>query len=145
MAVCYDLRFPELFRIMAVRGARVLAARRVHVATGARHWEMLLRARAIENQAFVIAAGQIGEHPPAPRELRPLDDRRPVGHGARAAPDERGLVVADLDLDAQDAIRAQAARRSPTAARRPTLAEPRRWRSRQPDGAKAASRSTSGA
>ena len=85
MAVCYDLRFPELFRIMAVRGARVVSLPAAFtVPTGRAHWEVLVRARAIENQAFMIAAGQIGSHPPRSRELRAFDDRRPLGSGARA-------------------------------------------------------------
>ena len=58
MAVCYDLRFPELFRIMAVRGARAFSLPAAFtVPTGRAHWEILIRARAIENQAFAIAAG----------------------------------------------------------------------------------------
>ena len=85
LAVCYDLRFPELFRIMAVRGARAFSLPSAFtVPTGRAHWEILVRARAIENQAFVIAAGQVGQPSARPRELRALDDRRPVGHGARA-------------------------------------------------------------
>ena len=64
MTVCYDLRFPELFRILALRGARVLALPAAFtLATTRDHWEVLLRARAIENQCFVVAANQIGEHP----------------------------------------------------------------------------------
>jgi predicted amidohydrolase len=65
MTVCYDLRFPELYRILAVRGARLIvvpAAFTLH--TGKDHWEPLLRARAIENSAFVVAPDQIGEAPP---------------------------------------------------------------------------------
>ena len=85
MAVCYDLRFPELFRIMAIRGARAISLPAAFtVPTGRAHWEILVRARAIENQVFVIAAGQIGGHPPD-HELRPLDDRRPLGTAGRGA------------------------------------------------------------
>ena len=65
MTVCYDLRFPELYRIYAIRGARILLVPAAFTKiTGQAHWELLLRARAIENQAFVIAADQIGHHPP---------------------------------------------------------------------------------
>src|SRR6202030_3053816 len=65
MSICYDLRFPELYRILALRGARVLVvAAAFTLATTRDHWETLLRARAIENQAFVIAANQIGENEP---------------------------------------------------------------------------------
>ena len=65
LSVCYDLRFPELYRILALRGARVLTvpAAFTHT-TGEAHWELLLRARAIENQAYVVAPNQCGEAPP---------------------------------------------------------------------------------
>ena len=64
LTICYDLRFPELYRILALRGARVITvpANFTRV-TGEAHWEVLLRARAIENQVFVIAPGQGGAHP----------------------------------------------------------------------------------
>ena len=65
LSICYDVRFPELYRILAVRGARVLTVPAAFtVPTTRDHWEILLRARAIENQAFVVAANQIGEHVP---------------------------------------------------------------------------------
>ena len=61
MTVCFDLRFPELYRELAVRGACVLAVPAAfNATTGSAHWEVLLRARAIENHAFVIAAAQVG-------------------------------------------------------------------------------------
>ena len=64
LTVCYDLRFPELYRILAVRGARVITIPAAFtLATTRDHWETLLRARAIENQVFVIAANQVGPHP----------------------------------------------------------------------------------
>jgi len=74
LAVCYDLRFPELFRIMAVEGAQAFTLPSAFtVPTGRAHWEILIRARAIENQAFVIAAGQVGRHQfPAFRPLGAL-------------------------------------------------------------------------
>ena len=65
LTVCYDLRFPELYRILALRGARVITVPSAFTAaTGRDHWEVLLRARAIENQLFVVAANQFGEAPP---------------------------------------------------------------------------------
>ena len=64
LSVCYDLRFPELYRILALRGARLLALPSAFTARRRDHWEVLLRARAIENQCFVVAANQIGEHVP---------------------------------------------------------------------------------
>src|SRR3712207_1997540 len=63
LTVCYDLRFPELYRLLAVEGARILTVPAAFtVPTTRDHWEILLRARAIEDQAFVVAANQIGEH-----------------------------------------------------------------------------------
>ena len=63
MSVCYDVRFPELYRILAVRGAQVIAIPSAFtLATTRDHWEVLVRARAIENQCFVVAANQIGAH-----------------------------------------------------------------------------------
>jgi predicted amidohydrolase len=108
MAVCYDLRFPELFRIMAVRGARVVSLPAAFtVPTGRAHWEILVRARAIENQAFVIAAGQIGSHPPDHESYGHSMIVDPWGVVLAQAPDEVGFVVADLDLDAQQEVRAK--------------------------------------
>ena len=84
LSVCYDLRFPELYRILAVRGARVLTVPSAFTtATGRDHWEVLLRARAIENQAFVLAPNQFGEGAAPLRLLRALGDRRPLGRAAR--------------------------------------------------------------
>ena len=81
--VCYDLRFPELYRILAVRGARLVTVPSAFtMATGRDHWQVLLRARAIENQLFVLAPNQFGEAPPVPL-LRALGDRRSLGRGAR--------------------------------------------------------------
>ena len=65
LSVCYDLRFPELYRILALRGARVITVPSAFTErTGRDHWEVLIRARAIEDQVFVVAAGQIGDAPP---------------------------------------------------------------------------------
>ena len=106
MAVCYDLRFPELFRIMAVRGARVFTLPAAFtVPTGRAHWEILIRARAIENQAFVIAAGQIGRHPPDHESYGHSMIVDPWGTVLAQAPDEECFVAADLDLEAQREVR----------------------------------------
>src|SRR5205814_1009375 len=68
MSICYDLRFPELYRILAVRGAEVVAIPSAFtLATTRDHWEPLLRARAIENQCFVIAPNQVGAYLPGRR------------------------------------------------------------------------------
>ena len=84
LTICYDVRFPELYRILAVRGAEIVTVPAAFTfATTRDHWEVLLRARAIEGQAFVVAANQIGEHAPGHPLRRALDDRRPVGRRAR--------------------------------------------------------------
>ena len=107
LTVCYDLRFPELYRILAVRGARILTIPSAFtLATGRDHWEVLLRARAIENQAFVIAPNQVGEAPPHYSSYGRSAIVDPWGVVLAMAPDEECFVAADLDLDAQDRIRA---------------------------------------
>jgi deaminated glutathione amidase len=106
MTVCYDLRFPELYRILAVRGARVLvvpSAFTLH--TGKDHWEVLLRARAIENTAFVLAPNQIGEAPPHYRSYGRSMILDPWGVVLATAPDEECFVAAELDFALQDRIR----------------------------------------
>jgi predicted amidohydrolase len=99
MTVCYDLRFPELYRILALRGAHVLAVPSAFTLTTTRdHWEVLLRARAIEDQAFVIAANQIGVsgagNASGGRSL--IVD--PWGVVLAQATDAETVVAADLDL-----------------------------------------------
>jgi predicted amidohydrolase len=107
MSVCYDLRFPELYRILALRGARVLMVPAAFtLATTRDHWEVLLRARAIENQAFVIAANQIGENVPGRFSGGRSMIIDPWGVVAAQATDSVGVIVADLDLGRLDSIRA---------------------------------------
>jgi len=109
LSICYDLRFPELYRRLAVDcGARVLvvpAAFMLH--TGRDHWEVLLRARAIENQCYVLAAGQIGDHDPGRTCFGRSMVVDPWGTVVAQAPDAVGVTFADLDLDRRDAIRAE--------------------------------------
>ena len=106
MSVCYDLRFPELYRILAVRGARVMSVPAAFTLTTTRdHWETLLRARAIENQAFVIAANQTGEHPGDQRSGGRSMIVDPWGIVLAQAADAPGHVVASLDLERQEEIR----------------------------------------
>jgi predicted amidohydrolase len=108
LTVCYDLRFPELYRILAVRGARLLAVPSAFtLATGRDHWVALLRARAIENQAFVLAPNQIGEAAPHFSSYGHSAIVDPWGTILAAAPDEECFVAADLDLEAQERIRAE--------------------------------------
>src|SRR3954447_20939257 len=117
LTVCYDLRFPELYRLLAVDGARILTVPAAFtVPTTRDHWEPLVRARAIENQAFVIAANQIGKHPPNHRSGGRSMIVDPWGIVLAVAPDSEAVITADLDLEAQDGIR----RRLPSlATRRP--------------------------
>jgi predicted amidohydrolase len=106
LSICYDLRFPELYRALAVRGARIIAVPAAFtLATTRDHWEVLVRARAIEEQAFVVAANQIGAAPPGLRSGGRSMIVDPWGVVLAMAPDRVGHVVADLDLDAQERIR----------------------------------------
>jgi predicted amidohydrolase len=109
LSICYDLRFPELYRHLAVvDGASVLvvpAAFMLH--TGRDHWEVLLRARAIENQCYVLAAGQIGDHEPGRTCFGRSMVVDPWGTVLAQAPDQIGVTVADLDLDRLATIRAE--------------------------------------
>jgi deaminated glutathione amidase len=108
MTVCYDLRFPELYRILAIKGARILLVPAAFTKiTGQAHWELLLRARAIENQAFVLAADQIGHHPPDKESFGGSMIVDPWGEVLARAPDEETFIAADLDFARQDEIRDQ--------------------------------------
>jgi deaminated glutathione amidase len=106
LSVCYDLRFPELYRILAVRGARVLIVPAAFtLATTREHWEVLLRARAIEDQCFVVAANQIGEHAPGIRSGGRSMIVDPWGVVLAQAPDTETFALAELDLGRQAEIR----------------------------------------
>jgi deaminated glutathione amidase len=106
LTVCYDLRFPELHRIRAVRGARLLTVPAAFTSTTGRdHWEVLLRARAIENAVFVLAPGQVGKAPPHYDSYGRSMIVNPWGVVLATAPDEECFVAADLDLAAQERVR----------------------------------------
>jgi len=106
LAVCYDLRFPELFRILAIQGARIVALPSAFTKiTGQAHWEVLVRARAIENQAFVVAADEIGVHAEGKQSYGGSMIVDPWGEVLGRAPDEECFVAADLDLARQDEVR----------------------------------------
>lgn len=109
LAICYDLRFPHLFRDQALAGAEVMTVPAAFTRqTGEAHWHVLLRARAIENGAFVVAAAQGGQHE---------DGRETFGHSmivdpwgrivAEADHDEPGIVVAEIDTAEVAAARAK--------------------------------------
>jgi deaminated glutathione amidase len=106
LSICYDLRFPELYRAHAERGVRLLAVPAAFaVETGRDHWEVLLRARAIENQAFVLAPAQCGRHSPERASYGRSLIVDPWGLVLARAPDRPCAIVADCDLAAQDALR----------------------------------------
>ena len=111
LSVCYDVRFPELYRILAVRGARAIAVPAAFTRpTGEAHWDLLIRARAVENQAFVVAAGQTGEWRPGRESFGASMIVDPWGDVLARAPDARAgceetFVCADLDLARQDEVR----------------------------------------
>jgi predicted amidohydrolase len=106
MTICYDLRFPELYRILAVKGAQVIAVPAAFtLATTREHWEVLLRARAIEDQAFLVAANQVGEHAPGYRSGGRSMIVDPWGVVLAQAPDKETYVIAELDLERQHEIR----------------------------------------
>src|SRR5438093_2423889 len=106
LSVCYDLRFPELYRELAVRGARILVVPSAFtVPTTRDHWEVLVRARAIEDQAFVVAANQIGQAGGGLRSGGRSLIVDPWGLVLATAPDRVGHIAADLDLEAQERIR----------------------------------------
>jgi predicted amidohydrolase len=108
LSICYDVRFPELYRILTLRGARVLLVPAAFtLATTRDHWEVLLRARAIENQAFVVAPNQIGSHPPHYRSGGRSMIVDPWGLVLALAADDCGHIVATLDLEALERIRTE--------------------------------------
>ena len=106
MTICYDVRFPELYRMLAMRGAKVLLVPAAFtLATTRDHWEVLLRARAIENQCFVIAPNQIGAHPPGHRAGGRSLIIDPWGLVLACAADTETAIVADLDFSTLDSVR----------------------------------------
>jgi deaminated glutathione amidase len=108
LSICYDLRFPELFRVLALRGARVVVLPSAFTLPTTRdHWEVLVRARAIENEVFVVAANQVGAHPGGHRSGGRSMIVDPWGVVLAEAEDGEGFVAADLDLARQQEIRAQ--------------------------------------
>ena len=127
LTVCYDLRFPELYRILAVRGATVITVPSAFTeVTGRDHWHVLLRARAIENQLFVIAANQFGEAPPHYSSYGHSLIADPWGRVLAEVDDGEGFAAADLDFAELERIRAELpslANRRPEAYRWPQLAE----------------------
>ena len=110
LSVCYDLRFPEMYRIMALDGATVVAVPSAFTAaTGPAHWELLLRARAVENEVFMIGAGQVGALPrgmPACHGHSMVVDPWGSVLAERTEPSP-GVVLADLDEGLQSRVRSE--------------------------------------
>ena len=99
LGICYDIRFGEMFRIMALEGAKLFAVpANFTVNTGKDHWEVLLRARAIENECYVIAPNQMGKKPrfTAYGNSLMVD---PWGTVIARASDKPGVITAEIDLD----------------------------------------------
>ena len=123
LTICYDLRFPELFRILAVGGATVITVPAAFTETTTRdHWEVLLRARAIEDQCFIVAANQVGQPAPGIRTGGRSMIVNPWGLVLSQAPDFETFILADLDFDRLRGIRTKLpslANRRPTAYRWP--------------------------
>lgn len=122
LSVCYDLRFPELYRRLATAGAQWLTVPSAFTArTGQAHWLPLLQARAIENQCFVLAANQCGVHPSPPEAPRYTWGHSviidPWGERLAGCGDGPGIAVAELDQAAQQNLR-----------RRFPVLEHRRWK-----------------
>jgi predicted amidohydrolase len=106
MTICYDVRFPELYHALSERGAEILTVPAAFtLATTRDHWEVLLRARAIENQCFVIAANQIGEHPPGNRSGGRSTIIDPWGIPLATAADGETAIVAELDFTKLEDVR----------------------------------------
>ena len=107
LSICYDVRFPELYRAQSAEGVRFLAVPAAFaVETGRDHWEVLLRARAIENLAFVLAPAQVGRHGPERASYGRALIVDPWGLVLARAPDRPCALVAECDLGAQDEARA---------------------------------------
>ena len=107
MSVCYDLRFPELYRQLATLGISFITVPSAFAPhTGKDHWEILLRARAIENQAFVLAPAQCGHHSPDRESYGRSMIIDPWGIVLAQAADQPCAIVADCDLEQLERVRA---------------------------------------
>jgi deaminated glutathione amidase len=108
LTVCYDVRFPELYRILALEGAHLVTVpAHFTTPTGKDHWHVLLRARAIENQLYVAAAAQIGETLPGKPAYGRSLIADPWGVVLAQAPDEETVIAAELDRAHLEQIRAK--------------------------------------
>jgi predicted amidohydrolase len=106
MTICYDVRFPELYRTLEARGARVMTVPAAFtVTTGKDHWHVLLRARAIENQVYVLAPAQSGKHPKGRATYGKSLIADPWGDVVAQVAEGEGMAVARIDPSYQDKVR----------------------------------------
>jgi deaminated glutathione amidase len=106
LSICYDLRFPELYRVLALEGGELLTVpSHFTLHTGRDHWEVLLRARAIENSCYVAAAAQIGETRPGKPSYGRSLIADPWGLVLAQAPDEECVIGAELDRERVEEVR----------------------------------------
>lgn len=108
LTICYDLRFPELFRSLALMGAEaIFLPAAFTLQTGRDHWEVLIRARAIENSCYMIAPGLVGKHENGSETYGHSMIVDPWGTVIGCMPDEVGVVISELDFDRQARIRSE--------------------------------------
>jgi predicted amidohydrolase len=108
LSVCYDLRFPELYRALSLRGARItFVPAAFTLMTGKDHWLPLLRARAIENQMYLVAPGQYGEHDDGRRTYGRSVIVDPWGTVLAQAPDRESVIYAEYDEGYLEEVRAK--------------------------------------
>ena len=108
LTICYDLRFPELFRILALRGAKVIVLPAAFtLVTGKDHWEPLIRARVIENAVYIVAPAQVGQHPPGLWCYGRSMVVDPWGVVTAQASDQPTVLTSHLDLAYVEAVRRQ--------------------------------------
>ncbi len=108
LTICYDLRFPHLFRKLAQNGAKIIAVPSAFTAyTGKAHWKTLLRARAIETSCYIIAPAQTGSHPANRMTYGHSLIINPWGKILAQALDEEDVIMANVDLDLVDNVREQ--------------------------------------
>ncbi len=106
LAVCYDVRFPEMFRLMLKQGVELIALPAAFTfTTGSAHWDVLVRARAIENLAYVLAACQTGIHVNGRRTYGNSMIVNPWGEVQVCLPENQGMIIAEVNLEFQNRIR----------------------------------------
>jgi predicted amidohydrolase len=124
LTICYDLRFPELFRILALKGAQaIMLPAAFTLMTGKDHWEPLIRARAIENELYIIAPAQWGTHPPGKWCYGRSMVVDPWGTVVSTVSDGVGIATATIEPSRVEAVRRQI----------PSLANRRPWAYRWPE------------